>query len=452
MGPRTGSRGYLQLGDNFEEARWRQTVVILSEEGWLKTLVKCSEEEVDRAQLSSVTVKEKLFCLVEASVEQLRMGAPSGAMEPQEDNKELLAAGKSLLESEDDLTFASAAEAASKKLKKKKKKDAEDTSSDSADDNGVSSELLQDLRKNWLGDGTFGDKKKSIVDDVPTSHRRSRRFALIEKGRRKESKKEDQEASATQAMLQAALGASDPLHGLLALQIAQGMKEKKIKKSRCRSPSNCSSRTLNSSSKTSSDEALKMKGHSKAVANYRRAGKRKFRAPLKYVRKFARHVEEELGAQDKPFRLVDFNRKIHFGKLQDLKRCHYLVCIILEWLLKEEPRKAALQATLTLQAMHQAALGQNWEIAWLLTHVAEDPFKPRLFGGDEESLQHVTAYLKSMNELAKSTQNLRLKGGGKGDQEDASSSASQTQAKSKGKGGNRAKDKDKDKDKGATES
>ena len=50
-----------------------------------------------------------------------------------------------------------------------------------------------------------------------------------------------------------------------------------------------------------------MRGHSKAVANYKKAGKRKFRNPLKHVRKYVRHVEEELGAQGKPFRIVDMN-------------------------------------------------------------------------------------------------------------------------------------------------
>ena len=139
---------------------------------------------------------------------------------------------------------------------------------------------------------------------------------------------------------------------------------------------------------------------------------------MKHVRKYMRHVEEELGDQDKPFRIVGMNRRIHFGKQQDLKRSHYLVCIILEWLLKEQPHKAALQATLTLQAMHQAAIDNSWDIAWLLTHGAEDPFKTRLFGGDADALQDVMAYLKSMNELAKSTRpsagGLRKRGAGRG--------------------------------------
>ena len=112
----------------------------------------------------------------------------------------------------------------------------------------------------------------------------------------------------------------------------------------------------------SSDEEKQSRGHSKALANYRKAGKRKFRNLLKHVRRYMKHIEEELGAQDKPFRLVDYNPHIHFGKQQNLKRCRYLLCIILEWLLKEELHRAALQATLTLQAMHQSAIDNSWDI------------------------------------------------------------------------------------------
>jgi len=84
-------------------------------------------------------------------------------------------------------------------------------------------------------------------------------------------------------------------------------------------------------------------------------------------------------------------------------------------LLREDPERAALRAVLTIQALHQTSLDNgSWQIGWLLTHV-EDPFEKKLFGGGPQSLQHVTNYLKSMSELAKTTQNLRF---GKGDKEE----------------------------------
>lgn len=93
-------------------------------------------------------------------------------------------------------------------------------------------------------------------------------------------------------------------------------------------------------------------------------------------------------------------------------------------MLKEKYKAAALQLVLALQAMHQAALDGSWDVAWMLTYV-EEPFKPKTFGGDPTSLQHVTSYLKSMGELAKSTDVLRKKGNSKGVDESASQKDSQ---------------------------
>lgn len=87
-------------------------------------------------------------------------------------------------------------------------------------------------------------------------------------------------------------------------------------------------------------------------------------------------------------------------------------------MLRQDFEKAALQTVLTLQSLHQASLDGNWQVAWLLTHT-EDPFQKKVFGGTAEDLQNVTSYLKSMNELARTTESLRRKGNGKGDQEDA---------------------------------
>lgn len=112
-------------------------------------------------------------------------------------------------------------------------------------------------------------------------------------------------------------------------------------------------------------------------------------------------------------------------------------------MLKEEWHKATLQAVLVLQSMRQAALDSSWEVAWLITH-QPDPFKPRVFGGDADSLEHVTSYLKSMSELAKNTDLLRKKGGSKGDQDEQSQ---KDPPKGKGRNNHPKKEKDKDKEK-----
>ena len=78
-----------------------------------------------------------------------------------------------------------------------------------------------------------------------------------------------------------------------------------------------------------------------------------FAHPLKYVKKYIKDIERELGAQDRLFRVVKQNRGIAFGRQRNLQRFHYLMGLVLELLLKNKPEKAALQCTLVSQACRQ---------------------------------------------------------------------------------------------------
>lgn len=204
---------------------------------------------------------------------------------------------------------------------------------------------------------------------------------------------------------------------------------------------------MGSSDSDSEDAKKYLKGDSKAVYGYKRSGKRMFAKPLKHVRRFVLIIQEELGAEEKPFRVIDYTKRISWGKQRNLQRCHHLVGVILEFLLREEYSKGALQCVLTLQAIHQASLDNGqWDVAWLLTYTP-DPYEKKLFGGDANSLQHVTSYLRSMNELVKTTDSLRRKGSGKGDGDEEKSD----KTGQKGKGRGKAKGNEKEKDKAVTD-
>ena len=438
MALKAGQKGILLLGTSFEEPRWREALVLKVEGRWLRTLVRCTEKELEATELTAVRHAEATFCLVEAETKHLQLGTHEEYMKLATDPKALLIEGRNALESgDDDLQFASAVEI--QKGKSRRKKQEETSSSSSSEEDEM--DPLAALRKSWLGDGTgSGRKQKKTGKD---DSRRSRRFALIEK-KKKKKESENEDDSTAKAVLKAAASSGDPLHGLLALQLSQSMrKSSRGKKGKKAKAASSASHSEASEAETSSSESSgeRGRGHAKAVRSYRKSGRKKFRHPLRYVRRYVRGIEEELGAQDRPFRITDHNRKISFGKQQNLKRAHYLVGTILEMLLKEEYNKAALQAVLVLQAMHQCALDQSWEVAWLLTH-QEDPFRARVFGGDPDSLQHVTGYLKSMSELAKNADQLRRKGSSKGENDEQ-------QKDGKGKG--RGKQKDKDREKPQTE-
>lgn len=320
MAPKAGHRGVLQLADTFDAPRWRESLILV-EENWLRMAVRCSAEELKRTELTPITLDDASFCMVEAGSHLLRVGAPSEAMMLQADNKKLLEAGKKALETGDEgVFFATASEpgvitAKTKSKSAPRRKDSQATPTSSGSSQEEEEDILTQMRRSWLGGGTADEKKKT----KSKSKKSGRRFTLIEKSK----KSEEKNALSTSALLEAAAQSSDPLKGLLALQIAQV--SKKSRKSRRKKSSDSESR---SSSSRSSEEGSSSgsrsrspgRGYSRAIKSYQASGKRMFRKPLRHVKRYIRTVEAELGAEDRPYRLVDYNRRIHFGKQQNLKR------------------------------------------------------------------------------------------------------------------------------------
>lgn len=395
--------------------------------------MKCSQEESELSGLSTIQHGEAFFVLVEAQTHQLRLGVAGEHLQLETDVGQLRKAGLGLIQSDTELIYATASDPEKRTAKLKKKQQSSSISGAVSSESGDPDDnvVLDRLKKSWLGGGIEDAEKKSKKSKK--AEKSSKRFGLIEQKKTKSSGTVEKEAHA--AMLKAAASSSDPIQGLLALQLAQSLKKEKSKKKPRKSISSSSgeSSSTDSSDESSSSVEKGEKGHSRAIYAYKKSGRKMFKHPLRHVRRYVKTVERELGAQDTHFRIVDYNKKIWFGKQRNLQRCHYLVSVILEMLLRQEPDKAALQTVLTLQAMHQAAIDSDWQIAWMLTHV-EDPFQRKLWGGDAESLQHVTSYLKSMNELARSTDTIRRKSGGRGENEETHTEKSEKDKKTKGKG------------------
>ena len=184
---------------------------------------------------------------------------------------------------------------------------------------------MNKMRQNWQGGSTDKERGSGSKDKA----RSSKRFSLLEKERRtsKEEKKDN-----AGAMLAAVAQSGDPLQGLLALQIAQTLKKQgRRKKSHRSRSSSLESRSSRGSSTTSSgSDRSRTRGHGKAVYNYKKSKKRMVKNPVKYIKRFVKGIEAELGAEDRPFKITDYNRRVAFGKQRNLQRCHYLVCVILD--------------------------------------------------------------------------------------------------------------------------
>ena len=120
---KVGHRGYLQLAEGFDSPRWREGLVIGLQKEWVQTIVRCSEEEVEQFKLTKVEVDSKTFALVEAEWHQLRSGVAGASQKLEVSSQSLLAKGKALLDSDEDLAYATASEPGLHKSTSKKKGD-----------------------------------------------------------------------------------------------------------------------------------------------------------------------------------------------------------------------------------------------------------------------------------------------------------------------------------------
>lgn len=98
MALRTGDRGFLHLSaESFSEPRWREAVIVAVDSDWVKTLVRCTQEELGSSQLSVLEHGGAYYCLVEAQDYLLRLGAQGVKMLLDAESKVLVAAAKQML-------------------------------------------------------------------------------------------------------------------------------------------------------------------------------------------------------------------------------------------------------------------------------------------------------------------------------------------------------------------
>ena len=399
-----GQVAYVKLAAQFKDPKWREALIISpgSNSGWCRAAVRAVDsQEIDEG-LSSVKVSGGVFFVLECPVYQLRVGCEERCLKLRAESSDIMSAVKELLTSgESEIQFATASEPEQRGRSRVQAEKAGETSSSSSSDSNVDlQDWFKKIKKNWQDDGTGLEKLKG----TETFPRKQKRFPLLEK---KPEEKEKPELDPMQ-LLQGLKAGDDPLRALLTLQLAQspGNQNKSGRKHRDRSQSSATSDSQEGESDSERSSRRRTKGHARAIEDYR-AGKRKmFKKPMKYVRKYVRETERNLGAVDRPFRLSEAGRKISWGKQKSLQRVHYMMSEILELLLKNKVEKACLQLVLCLRSIHQAAIDQDWAVAWMITHL-DDPFTRQRWGGDAEELGHIAAYLKSMAELEKNTEKVR---------------------------------------------
>ena len=127
MAFRSGDPGFLHLSaKSFAEPRWREAVIVSVDGEWVKTLVRCTQEELGSSELSALEHSGAHYCLVEAQDHQFRLGAQGAKMLLEADSKTLVAAAKQMLDSTDEeLFYATASEPAKEACKTQSKAEEE---------------------------------------------------------------------------------------------------------------------------------------------------------------------------------------------------------------------------------------------------------------------------------------------------------------------------------------
>lgn len=443
MAAKPGSLGWLVLADTFDSPQCREGVIVGLKDEWCQLLVRAKRPSEARGHFTTLEHDGKVFFLVEIPCHLLRAYPQESHLKLGVEIDELTKLGKGLIESDSELIIASANEEKSQPAGDRRKAQVRhgNQSSSESSDSDPGDTPLGALKKSWLGLDTSGEPRESAKKSTSRS-----RFPLLDKKQKNEKAEKGIENLGLDAVLSQAQSGRDPLQALLAMQLLENLKDKKKlkhKKSKRDSSQSDSDSDSSSNESDSSSNHQRLRGHAKAVMTYQSSKKRMFRRPLKHVRKYVREVEKDLGAENRAYHLSEIGKKIAWGKQKSLQRCHYMLSDILTKLLKGQTEKATLQTVLCLRAVHQAALDNDWSIAWLLCHLP-DPWSKRQWGGDPQDLGNVTEYLKSMAELHRNTERLRSASSWQpGETADVPGGDKRKDKNKKGKGKGKEKDEEK---------
>ncbi|CAE7359145.1 unnamed protein product [Symbiodinium sp. CCMP2456] len=414
MGIKIGQSGFVRLDSKFGTPCWRQGLVVQkADKGHWRIIVPVAQE-ASRSSAAAALLLGRRFIFVEVGADQFLRRCNKSSLEIDVDSKLLLEAAIEHLDKNADLVFATASEDVPP-LAKQQEESVDGSSSEDGEDSDASSnlgELVRDMKKAWQSRGT-GDESEPDRSEPMTVNplKQPHRFKMLRRKRSGGKDKRQQEEAWSQAAAAAMGQGKDPLQALATLQLLKltAKERHKGKKGSNRSLSSSSSTASSSSSEGNRrrrDPSLK--GAARAIGNYRRLGKSMKAHPLRHIKRYIKNVEEDLGVDaDQPYRLTDHGRKINWGKQKGLQRTYYMLGAILDLILKGKYERAGLQVVQCLRAVHQAAINQgSWDVAWLLTNLP-DPLARRRFGGEEEGLETIAAYVKSVQELEKRTRDFR---------------------------------------------
>ena len=442
-----------------ERPAWREALLLGSNSGWLQLLIRTNSAKEMPEGMTKIEHKGKTFCLLGCPPSKfVAFCEKQSLLKLELSAEELLEKGQDALASETEMVFLSAGESAKAEKRRPARKSLsrpqpQDSSSEEESSQSSSSRdsdlqlTLGNLKKKWQDSGTRGEGRNK-----EKQHSRGGRHSLLQI----KDKGDSGENQSRQMMLKTMASEQDPLKAWVTLQVYKDLqKDQRRKHGRRRQHSDDDSTSDSAVSSSGREERKKKSGAARAVEGFEASKRRMKRHPLRYVKRYVRDLEKELGAQGRPFRIHEGSRRVPWGKQKTLQRCHFMFSEVLELMLKEKWERAALQVVLCLKSLHQTAVdGGDWSVGWLLCHL-NDPLNKAKFGGSVEELGHVTSYLKSMAELQRNTEKLRNSSyagnAASSTPENTETSYRKDTKKGKGKGKNKKSDETKDSKEGESQ-
>ena len=109
---------------------------------------------------------------------------------------------------------------------------------------------------------------------------------------------------------------------------------------------------------------------------------------------------EELGVlPGMNWTMVDWWRKVRWGKQRGISKCALILVRIYEQLRPGKTDEATAQTVQGMKALKQVSLDEgDWTKGWELTGL-RDLTRPERFAGDFQEMTGISAYLKSLREL-----------------------------------------------------
>lgn len=400
---KVGDAAYIRLEGFTPE--WRQAVIVSENSlGHLVLAVRVLKNELELQRYSSFEIASDTasFILVEGDRDRIRESCsfPHRALEVE---PQKLLTNARVLQEDEEVTYATASEDLPKEKSKPKtsRRPLEiDSGSDSGEGSGDSEDAIADLLKRA---GKTQQERGMPSEKRVEKDRRGDRYPMLE------NKSQTQQLALPPSSLEDLLpkvtatggGKGIDINALIQLELLKELRGRG-KSSRAKQTDTEDANLTSGTEDSSSVEDVKLRGAGKALRAYRKSRKSKRKNPLKYVRRYVREVEDQLGVtENSSYKLIDFTKRLQWGKFKTLMRYHYALSEVLQELLKGRSNQAALQITQLLRATHQVALDNGeWKTAWLLLDLPDPIDRPR-FGGEPQDLETVAAYVRAMSELEK---------------------------------------------------